>query len=178
MGTQHGGRGGVAPQDVVVQSERCMASKIVGIISLVLLPLSAMAWRASHHTPLQRRYDVTLYKSLSCYVKDGLCGLRLLSMPTKTASRSMFEAPLRYNAMPVKASLFLKSETTGPYRITWLVFPFWLTTAVLTLGGAVPFAYGPLRQVWRRWRGLCLECGYDLTGNRSGRCPECGGRLR
>ncbi|MBI5864329.1 MAG: hypothetical protein HZB38_07465 [Planctomycetes bacterium] len=21
---------------------------------------------------------------------------------------------------------------------------------------------------------LCVSCGYDLTGNRSGRCPECG----
>lgn len=23
-------------------------------------------------------------------------------------------------------------------------------------------------------RGVCLGCGYDLTGNVSGRCPECG----
>jgi len=31
---------------------------------------------------------------------------------------------------------------------------------------------------WRRHRrrkaGLCFECGYDLTGNVSGICPECG----
>lgn len=25
---------------------------------------------------------------------------------------------------------------------------------------------------WRK--GCCLKCGYDLTGNISGRCPECG----
>lgn len=24
-------------------------------------------------------------------------------------------------------------------------------------------------------RSKCIECGYDLTGNTSGRCPECGG---
>jgi hypothetical protein len=23
-------------------------------------------------------------------------------------------------------------------------------------------------------RGLCVNCGYDLTGNLSGTCPECG----
>lgn len=23
-------------------------------------------------------------------------------------------------------------------------------------------------------RGACLQCGYDLTGNESGQCPECG----
>ncbi|HUU98153.1 MAG TPA: hypothetical protein VM487_20670 [Phycisphaerae bacterium] len=26
----------------------------------------------------------------------------------------------------------------------------------------------------RRAKGLCINCGYDLTGNVSGRCPECG----
>jgi hypothetical protein len=26
----------------------------------------------------------------------------------------------------------------------------------------------------RRLRGCCRRCGYDLTGNVSGRCPECG----
>jgi hypothetical protein len=28
----------------------------------------------------------------------------------------------------------------------------------------------------RRSRGLCLACGYDLTANVSGTCPECGTR--
>ena len=27
-------------------------------------------------------------------------------------------------------------------------------------------------------RGCCSDCGYDLTGNQSGRCPECGKRIR
>jgi hypothetical protein len=26
----------------------------------------------------------------------------------------------------------------------------------------------------RRRRGRCVQCGYDLTGNESGVCPECG----
>jgi hypothetical protein len=25
--------------------------------------------------------------------------------------------------------------------------------------------------------GLCTECGYDLTGNKSGVCPECGRKI-
>ena len=29
----------------------------------------------------------------------------------------------------------------------------------------------------RRKRGLCIRCGYDLTGNVSGACPECGENL-
>jgi hypothetical protein len=31
-----------------------------------------------------------------------------------------------------------------------------------------------IRTLWRQRQGLCLYCGYDLRGNRSGVCPECG----
>jgi hypothetical protein len=43
--------------------------------------------------------------------------------------------------------------------------------------GAVPAlaACRRLRDARRRRRpGSCLDCGYDLTGNQSGVCPECG----
>lgn len=30
------------------------------------------------------------------------------------------------------------------------------------------------REPLDRSRPLCIQCGYDLTGNVSGRCPECG----
>jgi hypothetical protein len=29
----------------------------------------------------------------------------------------------------------------------------------------------------RRKRGHCVPCGYDLTGNESGACPECGEKV-
>ncbi len=31
-----------------------------------------------------------------------------------------------------------------------------------------------VRKWYRRRHGLCLRCGYDLRGNESGRCSECG----
>jgi hypothetical protein len=34
----------------------------------------------------------------------------------------------------------------------------------------------PLKADRRRRLGLCVGCGYDLTGNVSGVCPECGPR--
>lgn len=43
--------------------------------------------------------------------------------------------------------------------------------------GSPPLAVLALRttrRYRRRKRGLCLTCGYDLTGNTSGVCPECG----
>lgn len=39
----------------------------------------------------------------------------------------------------------------------------------------------PIVRIWRRpeWVNpmLCTTCAYDLTGNKSGRCPECGARV-
>ena len=37
------------------------------------------------------------------------------------------------------------------------------------------FVFYCLRWRWVRWDGShCLDCGYNLTGNASGVCPECG----
>ena len=52
-------------------------------------------------------------------------------------------------------------------------FDVWL---VFVLVGAYPAArmiWWPLRRRRRRTRGLCPSCGYDLTENTSGVCPEC-----
>jgi hypothetical protein len=50
--------------------------------------------------------------------------------------------------------------------------PIWCFAAALIV---VPML-DLLRYRWRRGRGIggCERCGYDLTGNVSGRCPECG----
>lgn len=55
--------------------------------------------------------------------------------------------------------------------IGWLflaVFPFAIAGAWL---GSNPCGR---RRDARRAAGLCIRCGYDLRGNVSGRCPECG----
>ena len=45
--------------------------------------------------------------------------------------------------------------------------------AVLWMLSFVP---ATLRAVHRRKRGLCIKCGYDLRGDLSYGCPECGWR--
>lgn len=151
-----------------------MVSKTLAVFSLVGLPLSIAFWHRSHAHPVRYRFDLTLYKSLDVYLKDGVCGMQMLSMPTKTASRTEFLTPLVYDPTPNRASLLLTTSRSGPYRYTWIVFPFWLSTGLLAVLGAMPIVRGPLT-LWRRRRtGRCTACGYNLTGNRSGRCPECG----
>ncbi len=59
--------------------------------------------------------------------------------------------------------------------------PIWLGFAVNTVFYAAllwPLISGPfaLRRHIRRKRSLCVACGYDLRGNLSQGCPECGWR--
>ncbi|UCD27323.1 MAG: hypothetical protein JSV03_09325 [Planctomycetota bacterium] len=46
---------------------------------------------------------------------------------------------------------------------------------------AYPIANFTFRRYYRHYRrrkkGLCLKCGYNLTGNVSGVCPECGEKI-
>jgi hypothetical protein len=68
------------------------------------------------------------------------------------------------------------------YMTTWFFLPHWVSVAVVPL---VPFGMYQLvvrtqlrlrRRFFTR-RGRCGECGYDLTGNLSGKCSECGTRI-
>jgi hypothetical protein len=57
-----------------------------------------------------------------------------------------------------------------------MMAPPWLVTLL--------FGLAPLTWLWRWWRrhprnivGRCRFCQYDLTGNVSGICPECGTKI-
>jgi len=151
-----------------------LAIRVLGLGSLVLLPLSFLLWYTSYTKPVQGRIDLTLYYSLNVYLVDGVCGLHILSMPTRAGVRGGFRAPLRLNPTPGGRSLLLSTKKSGPFRTTWVAFPLWLSTALLVLFCLLPVIQGPLRRRYRRRMGSCMYCGYDLTGNTSGRCPECG----
>lgn len=155
-----------------------MTWKLLGIVAVLSLPFSVALWHKSHHNPGQYRYDVTLFKSMRVYLKDGICGVRVLSLPTKTNIPGKCSGELKFNASPDQQSLMLSSVRKGSSRVTWLVFPLWLSTFLLLTVSAIPVVRGPGRRWWRQWHGLCVECGYNLLANRSGRCPECGTRFR
>jgi hypothetical protein len=64
--------------------------------------------------------------------------------------------------------LFPLPELLANGMLVWVV----LHVGILVVGAAADALMGRLR-CFRR-EGLCVSCGYDLTGNVSGRCPECG----
>ncbi len=56
-----------------------------------------------------------------------------------------------------------------------VLLPIW----TFVVGSAIPLAVGRWRRRGVRFPpGHCRRCGYDLTGNVSGRCPECGEDVR
>lgn len=55
-----------------------------------------------------------------------------------------------------------------------LSLPLWAIALVFGAYPTISVAWRATRRYRRRQRGLCLHCGYDLTGNESGICPECG----
>jgi hypothetical protein len=71
----------------------------------------------------------------------------------------------RFNAMPPRLL-----PSFGSLRGGWFaVVPLWIPQVVFA--GLTAYLF------WREWRtrpGRCPSCGYDLTGNVSGVCPECG----
>jgi len=149
--------------------------KIVAVASLAILPFSATLWYRSYSNPYWQRFDLTLHKSVWLYLESGICDMEVLSMPTKTASKSEFVAPVVRGRHVVTSSFRLNSRhNSNGYRTTWIAFPLSFSTILLALMGTVPILIGPVKR-WRRKRGgLCLHCGYNLSGSRSGRCPECG----
>ena len=56
--------------------------------------------------------------------------------------------------------------------------PLWIPFILFASYPTVAFIRGPLRRYRRRKRGLCVKCGYNLTGLTKPRCPECGHECR
>ncbi len=75
--------------------------------------------------------------------------------------------------------LWLKDTGPGGFiRYRYAIVPAWAVVAGFWLPPAARAAWwvAGRRRACRR-RGLCAACGYDLRGNVSGVCPECGKAL-
>jgi hypothetical protein len=71
-------------------------------------------------------------------------------------------------AKPERVTLFPKFRCVRRSLASDLSLPLW----ILALAAAAIFAATFSRS--KPAPGHCRKCGYDLTGNVSGRCPECG----
>ena len=63
-------------------------------------------------------------------------------------------------------------------RDVWLArslhAPLWAPLALFAVYPVLVLVFLVLRRKWRRWRGRCVKCGYNLKGLTKPWCPECG----
>ena len=66
-------------------------------------------------------------------------------------------------------------------RVRWVVrevkITFAMILAILLAYPTIAFIRGPFKRWRRRRRGECVACGYNLTGNVTGVCSECGTKI-
>jgi len=70
--------------------------------------------------------------------------------------------------------LSLGTGNNNRWRWVFVSIPLWMLTGALLLQPTLAYFRGPVRRRLRLRRSQCLSCGYSLTGNSSGTCPECG----
>jgi len=108
------------------------------------------------------------YKVVDGFSKMAPMGLMYCSYTDVSVWQKCGFAKMEYNVTFANRNF----STLTTVHVTIVVFPLWI---VILLG------FWPLRAYARICRkhtqdrdGLCYSCGYNLTGNISGRCPECG----
>jgi hypothetical protein len=111
---------------------------------------------------------------------DCISAVRLIEPPPTSADWYSAERPplhdkidlpvLRLRAGPMTPD---RSDLV-PYYAVELTVSSWLPAGLFGVWPAWALIRGPIRRRRRRTRGQCPGCGYDLTGNMSGLCPECG----
>jgi hypothetical protein len=88
-------------------------------------------------------------------------------------SKERLESAERLRELLQQEGLFF-SYNAEPTREVILQVPLWMLILLFGVFPTYALIARRVREHIRIERGQCLKCGYNLTGNTSGVCPECG----
>jgi len=153
-----------------VSTSRPGLRRFIKRAGLVLCILLAAGWL----TTQRRGVFVRVYPNHLAVSGGGIRYLRYPIAPRRPPEVRWMDEPLdNMHLLPhvVLSKKFLADGSqVGPDW--WFDMPFWFL--LLPVGVATLLAWR-----WDRPRpGQCPSCGYDLTGNESGFCPECGTEVK
>lgn len=99
----------------------------------------------------------------------------LVGTGVNVGNTTRFESIKHIYEMNFTFSILNRPQFDGNAMGHVIIIPFWLVVAVFS-----PFAFVQWRRTLRALRiplNHCPTCRYCLTGNTSGICPECGGKV-
>lgn len=141
-----------------------------------LCALTISAYAFSYHSSVRyvspgRRWDITaangainIYWGSTGAMTTNVMGWEFKSWPRQYVKwQTLMELEV-----PGSAAFAMTGQQTGDARR--YIAPYWL----LLLGTSIPTAWLFYRDRRRIRPSHCRRCGYDLTGNTSGVCSECG----
>lgn len=126
---------------------------------------------------LFRRFDILIYEPMPSYYQHHRD--RYMGLGHFDAGQLLADTSRRWAFSPIAGFGWKHQAASGPggkQSETEVSVPLWLI--------ATGFAILPLcafrswrRSIKRRAANGCAKCGYNLTANTSGVCPECGTRI-
>ena len=159
---------------------RSRTRRILKWVGLAMSGVVVLAWVISRATSIMvdptKSLRVAIYGGGVRYAiwrpgrTDDLVGVVWIQTPPKAEKQGWYLCEV-YGA---EATRWLPSVGVSDPALRGTIvhtayIPFWMLLALVGLPTAI---------LWyrdRRWpKGRCQSCGYDLTGNVSGICPECG----
>ncbi len=141
-------------------------------ISLALVVVTAALWVMSYWVSLEVALGMEAPRCFA-FVGYGFARLELRDdhPPYPPASVEWIKEPV-----PLDHLWAFQWWASPDKRKRLIDAPAWIPPVLLAVWSW--FLARPLIEQRRRRRNnLCATCGYDLTGNVSGRCPECGEQI-
>ena len=157
-----------------------IAMLLAGALALLLLDFS------SRFVPLEWECAIGARDFIDVQIYKGEARLRhgrySLQDPRKTWSGTYEEIGLGQilafrTSVTARNPAYLDpppANTKWHRRIGRLRMQLWAPAALLCIYPAAAMVYGAHRRRRRRLRRECTRCGYNLSGNTTGVCSECG----
>jgi len=155
----------------------------VTVVSLLLCAVACLLWVRSYSGPDYVQFVSRDQWALSVISGHGTVDVLVIPdwRQDPEFRRGRYDPNVYYGTRYSKRVLGFGTDVQWPeYGGRYVNIPHWFLACCAAAPGALRG-----RGAWRRWRrrlrlaaGYCSACGYDLTGNVSGVCPECGPSAR